>query len=121
MLWLQTSPQLDHRYLFTYCHQITALWTQLATDLGHWFCIPAREVGFEVRQLGDSRPDGVRRCAQNSTGDVTTEDQHTASAGMADLNILKSWSISESPWKIGFFITISAKMQAMLQTSMGQA
>ena len=46
---------------------------------------------------------------------------NTASAGMADLNILKSWSISESPWKIGFFITISAKMQAMLQTSMGQA
>lgn len=36
------------------------------------------------------------------------------------LNILNSWSISESPWKRGLLVTISAKMQAALHTSTGQ-
>ena len=33
------------------------------------------------------------------------------------LKILKSWSISESPWKRGLFVTISAKMHPILQIS----
>ena len=35
------------------------------------------------------------------------------------LNILNSSSISESPWNNGFFVTISAMMQAILHTSIG--
>ena len=38
-----------------------------------------------------------------------------------NLKIRKSWSISESPWKRGFFVTISANMHPTLQMSTGQA
>ena len=36
------------------------------------------------------------------------------------LKILKSWSISESPWNKGLLFTISAKMVPIDQMSMGQ-
>lgn len=35
------------------------------------------------------------------------------------LKILKSWSISESPWNSGFLVASSAKMVPVLQTSTG--
>ncbi len=35
------------------------------------------------------------------------------------LNIRKSWSISESPWKSGLLVPISAKMHPILQISTG--
>lgn len=37
-----------------------------------------------------------------------------------NLNIRKSWSISESPWNSGLFVTISANIHPMLQISTGQ-
>ena len=38
-----------------------------------------------------------------------------------NLKIRKSWSISESPWNNGFFVTISANIHPTLQMSTGQA
>jgi len=38
---------------------------------------------------------------------------------LKNLKILNIWSISESPWKSGFFVTISEKMHPMLQRSTG--
>lgn len=38
---------------------------------------------------------------------------------MTYLKILKSWSISESPWKSGFLVANSANMVPMLHMSTG--
>lgn len=46
--------------------------------------------------------------------------EHIVRMKWTHLNILNSWSISESPWNSGFFVTISAKMQPTLHMSTGQ-
>ena len=52
-----------------------------------------------------------------------TEDGNTRVSffyNNTNLKIRKSWSISESPWNSGLFVTISANIHPMLQISTGQ-
>lgn len=52
---------------------------------------------------------------------LTVKDKEGTVSSTTNLKIRKSWSISESPWNNGFFVTISANIHPTLQMSTGQA
>ena len=52
---------------------------------------------------------------------TSSKDKEGTVLSTTNLKIRKSWSISESPWNNGFFVTISANIHPTLQISTGQA
>jgi hypothetical protein len=78
--------------------------------------LPIRKAALELRHLLEPLPHPLGRSSEDPKTSSFNGEEGNGGGG-TDLNMRNSWSISESPWNSGFFLTISANMHPMLHMS----